>query len=273
MSAQQLLADGKIDDALAEVQQALRARPADGANRAFLVQLLLVKGDWERAAKQVESLAQIDPGKAVEAQITRQCLICETQRARVFERGADPTILGEPPEWIGPLVAANKALVEGRHAQAASLRQIAFEGAPASAGRAGGEAFEWLADADERLGPVFEAFLQGTYYWIPVHRVTRLEVTPPKYLQDIVWASVTLTTTAGGAMAGLMPVRYPGSPGPEDAHRLARATAFETIGGEGDDEDAGVRLGRGQRVWITDSADLSMLEAGILEFEHAGVEA
>lgn len=265
MSAQQLLADGKVDEALAEVQQALRAKPADAAARSFLAQLLMVKGDWERAAKQVDSLAQINPKMAVEAQIARQCLICETQRARVFEKGADPTIMGEPDEWIGNLVAANKALVAGRIEKACELRDSAFAQAPATSGRAGGQAFEWFADADERLGPVLEAFLQGSYYWIPVHRVARVEVTPPKYLQDIVWTSVTITTTAGGTVAGLMPVRYPGPPGPEDPHRLARATSFEMIG----DPEGGVRIGHGQRAWITDNADLPMLEAGVIEFDHA----
>lgn len=271
MSAQQLLADGKIEEALAEVQQFLRAKPADAASRAFLAQLLMVQGEWERAAKQVDSLAQINPHMAVEAQIARQCLVCETQRARVFERGADPTIMGEPDEWIGSLVGANKALVAGRLDKAAELRDAAFAGAPATGGRAGGEPFEWLADADERLGPVLEAFLQGTYYWIPVHRVARLEITAPKYLQDIVWASVTIATTAGGTVAGLMPVRYPGAPGPEDAHRLARATSFETVGDGA--EGGGVRIGHGQRAWITDGADLPMLEAGVIEFDHAEAEA
>jgi len=270
MSAQTLLADGKVEEALAEVQQALRAKPADGAGRAFLSQLLMVKGDWERAAKQVESLAQIDPGMAVEAQIARQCLICETQRARVFEQGADPTIMGEPPEWMGSLVAANKAFVAGRYEKASALRDEAFEKAPASSGRVGGESFAWIADADERLGPVFEAFLQGSYYWIPANRVVRLEVTPPKYLQDVVWASMSITTTAGGTVAGLMPVRYPGPPGPEDSHRLARATGFETVGGDG--EEGVVRIGNGQRVWLTDAADIPMLEAGVIEFDHAEAE-
>jgi type VI secretion system protein ImpE len=271
MSAQQLLADGKVTEALAEVQQTLRAKPADGAARAFYAQLLMVQGEWEMAAKQVDSLAQIDPKLAVEAQIARQCLICETQRTRVFEKGVDPTIMGEPSDWLGSLVAANKAFIAGRHEKAAELRDAAFSAAPATSGRAGGQAFEWMADADERLGPVLEAFLQGSYYWIPMHRVSRIEVTKPKYLQDVVWASVQITTTAGGTVAGLMPVRYPGTPGPDDLHRLARATSFETVGGVGD--EGGVRIGHGQRAWITDSADMPMLEAGVIEFDHAETEA
>ena len=36
-------------------------------------------------------------------------------------------------------------------------------------------AFEWIADADDRLGPVLEAIVNGRYYWVPFERVRRIQ--------------------------------------------------------------------------------------------------
>ena len=36
-----------------------------------------------------------------------------------------------------------------------------------------GHGFEWIADADSRLGPLLEVILEGKYYWAPFCRIAR----------------------------------------------------------------------------------------------------
>jgi type VI secretion system protein ImpE len=265
MSTQELLAQGRLADAMGEMQAVLRDKPSDVASRASYIQALLVAGEWDKALKQLQVLGSTDPTKAVEVEIARQAIACERVRESVFADGRDPMIMGEPSQWIADLVAANKACAESRWGDAARLREKAFEGAPVSGGSIEGTRFEWIADSDERLGPVVEAYLQGSYYWIPFNRISRMDIVEPKYLQDIVWIGATITTTTGGTVAALLPVRYPGTPGPDDMHRLARTTSYETLGA--DDPGGGVNIGHGQRVWNTDEGEHPILESRTIEFD------
>lgn len=271
MAAEQLLAQGRAEEALGLVQQTLRDNPSDAGARALYIQILFLRGEWEKADKQLDALGAIDPRKSVEVQIARQAVRCELARQEVFSSGREPFIFGEPPAWMARLVAANKALVAGRADQAAELRDAAFADAPARPGRADTQPFAWLADADERLGPVLEAFIQGQYYWAPLERIAAIEIAAPSHIQDVVWITATLTTTNQGAVAALLPVRYPGAPGPDDAHRLSRATSFEAIGADAQGQ-GGVSVGHGQRLWLTDAAELPILETRRIEFDGAGAE-
>ena len=47
---------------------------------------------------------------------------------------------------------------------------------PSVSGKLDGQAFEWIADADSRLGPVLEACVNGRYYWVPLPRLSRVDV-------------------------------------------------------------------------------------------------
>ena len=53
MTAEQLLRDGKLAEALAALTQQVRAQPADSKLRTFLFQLLVVEGQWQRALTQL----------------------------------------------------------------------------------------------------------------------------------------------------------------------------------------------------------------------------
>jgi len=52
MLAEKMLSAGQLTEALAELQQKVRAEPANAKYRTFLFQLLSVLGDWPRALNQ-----------------------------------------------------------------------------------------------------------------------------------------------------------------------------------------------------------------------------
>jgi len=249
---------GDLDGASALLRAAVRTAPAHPQPRAVLAQLMMVDGQWERATKQLAVLASLDPTFLPMTQLYRAAISGERTRAEVFAGQRAPVILGEPPAWIALFI---QALTAGAEAGAA-LREAGRDGAPAVPGSADGKPFEWLADADPRLGPVFEMLIDGSYYWVPVERVRRLRLEAPKLLRDLVWAQAEVTWVNGGESRALLPVRYPGSECDRDpAIRLARATRW------GAESTVGEPQGAGQRVLVTSGEELGMLGVRELLFE------
>ncbi len=150
---------------------------------------------------------------------------------------------------------------EGNHGAAGPLRQRALDAAPATAGSIDGRAFEWIADADPRLGPVIEAIVAGKYFWVPVEKIRRITIEKPADLRDLVWTPVHFTWANGGEMVGLIPTRYPGSENSDDdLIRLARKTDWVEAAEE-------LSLGLGQRLLATDADDFPLLNVEQIELD------
>lgn len=254
MRAQELLKSGDLDATLAALQAEVRAKPADAKLRIFLFQLLCVMGDWKRAITQLKVSAELDGMATPMAQTYREGIICEVYRAKVFAGEKDPLVFGEPQEWVALLVEAQKHLAAGRPQDAATLRDKAFAAAPAVTGTLNGEAFEWVADADMRLGPILEAVVNGRYFWMPFNAISTITAEPPKDLRDCVWTPVNIVLKNGGDIVALIPTRYVGTAeSGTDAEKLARATDWVDAGGE-------TFVGRGQRLLATDTGDTAIMD-------------
>jgi type VI secretion system protein ImpE len=266
MPALQTLRDGNLDEAIRELQQEVRRSPADAKLRVFLFQLLSVQGQWDRALTQLNTAAELDPSTLIMAQMYREALQCEVLRAEVFAGKKSPLIFGDPPEWIGWLIEALRLAAEanddvGKHAAAQELRMRAFDAAPATAGSVDGQPFEWLADADSRLGPIVEAMVSGRYFWVPVQNIRQIKIEPPTDLRDLVWLPVHFTWANGGEAVGLIPTRYPGSERSSDnLVRLARKTEWH-------EPVAGASLGLGQRMLSTEELDLPLMDVRRIDFQ------
>jgi type VI secretion system protein ImpE len=257
-AAEHLLKQGQPDEALKALFQVVRDKPADAKSRRFLFQLLIVLGDWKRAHTQLQVLAEMDSESMMLARIFEPVLRCEAFRADVFAGKRSPIIFGEPPEWIGSLVQAVEHFGRGEHKAAAGLREKAFDAAPMSSGKLNGESFEWIADADERLGPVLEAILEGHYYWIPFCRIRKILIEPATDLRDLVWVPAQFIWENGGQAAGHIPTRYPGTEQSTDGLlKLARKTDW-VMKGE-------VNVGLGQRILATDVSEYPLLEVRTIE--------
>ena len=74
----------------------------------------------------------------------------------VFAGQRVPLVFGEPERWIALAFEAVKAVAKGDYGAASALRDEAYEEAPTTAGSINGERFEWIADADSRIGPFLE---------------------------------------------------------------------------------------------------------------------
>ncbi|MGE0797072.1 MAG: type VI secretion system accessory protein TagJ [Lautropia sp.] len=246
---------------IGEMQQAaiaqVRSQPADASARMKLFRVFCVTGQWERAVTQLDTASGLDASLAMSSLLYKQAIACERFREAVFAGRRTPVVLGEPQPWLGWMIEALRS--EPQRAEA--LRAQALDAAAACPGTLDGAPFEWLADADPRLGPVLEAFIDGKYYWLPFERISALAMEPPDDLLDLVWARVELTLGNGGTKHVMVPARYPGSEtGSDDAIRLARRT--EWIGSE----EAGYR-GLGQREWVTDRGETGLLDVRQVQFD------
>jgi type VI secretion system protein ImpE len=259
--ADEYLKTGDIDQALKVLQDEVRAEPAKPQLRVFLFQLLSVMGNWERAMTQLNVVAELNPEAGLQAEMYRPALNCEALRTAIFAGGRSPLIFGEPEEWVGWLAQALVLLGEGKTGAAQELRARAYEAAPAIAGKINGEPFEWIADADSRLGPVLEAIINGKYYWVPFSCIRAITIDAPKELRDTIWITSYLTWTNEGRAAALIPVRYAGSETSEDnLCRLARKTEWVDAGGD-------CFQGVGQRMLATDQGEYPLLEIREIVFE------
>ena len=265
-SAEQALREGDPDAALRSLQDGVRVRPADAKLRVFLFQLLCVMGQWPRAQTQLELCGELDAGTLAMVNTYREALKCETLREAVFAGKNTPMVFGKPQAWVALLIEALRCDARGDHASAARLRDDALEAAPATPGKLAGNLadnpaaspdgtpFEWIADADSRLGPVLEAIINGRYCWVPFSALAKVAIEAPADLRDLVWSAAQLEFSNGGSSVALIPTRYPGTAEQADgALRLARRTDWLELG-------ATHFRGLGQRVLTTSAADVDLLQ-------------
>ena len=264
-----LLAAGDPQGALELLQSLVRQRASDAKLRVFLFQLLCVLGQWPRALNQLQVCGEMDAGTLAMVNTYREAVQCELLREAVFAGKTTPLVFGQPQEWVAPLVQALQADGAGDTGLAARLRADAFEAAPATPGTLDGEPFEWIADADSRLGPVLEAVINGRYGWVPFSSLARVAIEPPEDLRDLVWVPAHLWFAGDGEAVALVPSRYVGSGAAADgALRLSRKTEWLPIGPD-------QYQGMGQRLLTTSASEQGLLQVReiVLHGNAAGAAA
>ena len=260
-SARDFLREGNLNATLEALQDEVRANPADAKKRTFLFQLLAVLGNWDRALTQLNVVGDLDASALAMVQTYRELLSCEALREAVFAGSRSPLVFGDPEQWIAMVLEALKLDAKGNHEQAQAMRAEAYDAAETTAGAIGDDRFEWIADADSRIGPFLEAIVNGNYYWVPFSRIRSISLEPPEDLRDLVWAPAQFTWANGGETVGFVPARYPGSTGGEDSRlALGQKTEWEQKA-----ED--VYFGTGQRVLATDAGDYAFLEIRQVELD------
>ena len=261
MTAETLIHAGDPVAALQALQDQVRSKPADAKLRIFLFQLLAVNGDWKRAQVQLEIAGQLDSEAEPMVQAYRDVINCELHREAVFEGKSKPLIFGEPEDWVASLVEAQQAFAKGDMDTFSALNAQAFENADTRSGRINDEGFEWLADADQRFGPVFEFIFNGQYYWVPMSRVAKLHTEKPTDLRDLIWLPAEVMWINGGKIMVMIPVRYPHIEGVSGPGLLSRRTDWVS-------HDGGISEGTGQRIFASDQQDYSILQVRSIEFNE-----
>ena len=257
MDPKALIDEGKLDDALNALQERVRQDLSDVKLRIFLFQLLVVMEQWDRALTQLNVIGEMDVAALPMVQTYREAIQCVALRNNIFSGSLTPLIFGEPQPWLGLLLKALKYDGQGDNTHADMLRQQAFSVAQSYGGVINGKRFEWVADADPRLGPVLEVIINGRYFWVPVERTLRIELEPPADLRDSVWMSASFTWINDAQTVGLIPSLYPGT--------LAQANNAMLPGHLTEWEE-----GLGQRMLVTDGGEYPLMDVRVIKFDSYG---
>jgi type VI secretion system protein ImpE len=238
MTPQELLRAAKLNEAIRVLGSEVRENPTDIKRRTFLFELLCFAGEFDRAAKQLNVLAQGSADAENGALLHRSALVAERQRGLFFESG-----------------------------ESASVEQV-------SASRSGtinGRSFTTLEDADPRIGPRLEFFVAGEYMQLPFEYINTIRMEAPRLLRDLLWATarITASPTAKSGELGevLLPVLYPFSwKYPSDEVRLGRVTEWQNVNGKGE-------LPAGQKLLVVDGEEIvPFLEIREITFNSSAVE-
>ncbi|HSI49060.1 MAG TPA: type VI secretion system accessory protein TagJ [Ideonella sp.] len=258
----ELVAAGRPREALAQAQQQVRAKPQDAKLRVLLFQLLAITGQWQRASTQLAVCGELDAEALPMVNTYREALKCELVREAVFDGKTTPMLLGQPAEWVALLVEALRLQAEGQVQAARAMREQALGQAETVAGSLDGAPFEWICDADSRLGPLLEAVVNGRYAWVPFSALSKVQIEAPSDLRDLAWLPAHLCFPNGGETVALIPTRYPRSTTWDDERVwMARRTEWTPLAAPGAEQYAGV----GQRVFATDAGEHSLLDVRCIE--------
>jgi type VI secretion system protein ImpE len=219
-----LYREGKLREAIKALGEELRSNPLDAKRRTFLFELLLFAGEYDRAEKQLDLLAGANAEAAAGTMLYRSALHAERTRQAMFQNHETPPL--------------SDAAVHG--------------------GVWNGTAFNEFGDADPRIGDNLEVFIAGSYTWIPIHYLRRLEIEPPANLRDLVWARARVDTSADFRLQELGEVLLPllcplSSKHAEEIVQLGREAAWEP------DEKHG-ELPYGSKTMLIDGAEVPLIE-------------
>ncbi|MDR1967548.1 MAG: virulence protein SciE type [Burkholderiaceae bacterium] len=247
-----------LDGEIAFIQQKIRSEPTVPKWRMGLFQRYCQAGRWQKALEQLQAYARMFPQGEAFAYAYRVALQQEQVRERVFRGELDPPLPEDAQEWLQVLASTLKRESAGS-LTASDLREQALQIAPTSSGTLDDRPFEWIADADLRLGPVCEAIFDGQYQWIPYNRIESIRIVAPSSVCDLVWLSAGIKFWGVESRPALIPARYPLIEGLTDAHLRSALTTWEDQGND-------VWIGRGVRILTTNDEEKSLLDVRRIDF-------
>lgn len=234
MNASQLYQSGRLDEAIQALGTALRDNPTDIRQRTFLFELLCFAGQYDRAEKQLDVIAQSSHDAELGAFLYRSALHAERMRQEMFQAQDGVQAAAESEQVSGTL---------------------------------NGRPFTSIRDADPRIGARLEVFAAGQYTWIPFAHIASLRMEPPKRLRDLMWIPATVRGSAQfrdhdfGEI--LVPALAPQSwRNADDEVRLGRVTDWQSLP---DGSEAPV----GQKMLQVDDELVPLLEVRDLEIASA----
>jgi type VI secretion system protein ImpE len=263
LSASELFRTGKLKEAIAAALEEVRSQPNDAGRRLFLAELLCFGGELERADNHLDAVAGADPQSMPWILTFRQLVRAEQARQDFFSHGRLPEFLTKPEGAIADLLAASTRVRDGSLHEAGMLLEQADQARPRSSGTCDGQKFDDIRDLDDQTSGVFEVLTSnGTYYWIPIHRVESIEFSEPTRARDLIWRRTHMIVSDGPDGEVYVPALYPGAGAdPDDLIRLGRRTDWR--GGDG----SPVR-GAGQRTFLVGEEARSILELKSITFEN-----
>lgn len=228
---------GELNQAVTALGEELRSNPLDSQRRTFLFELLCFAGEYDRAEKQLDVLANQAQGSASAGLLAyRSALHAQRTREAMFRAGSYPLARSEP----------------------------------GGSGSCNGTPFGVFEDTDPRIAENLELFVAGSYTWVPLRFVQALSIEEPAHLRDLLWARgrITLVPDAPFQEMGevFLPVLTPlAHKHPDGAVRLGRATVWAG-------RENGEQIPEGQKLFQVDDEELPFLDVRSITWERSTKE-
>lgn len=258
MRVDELLAEGRLAEALEQQHAAVAADPTQPQLRRQLIELLFFAGRWRDIRHQ---LAQLPPDAFPEGadEERRWHRLVRSERLRSVW-GREPTILPEPP----PRHAlrrrqAWKRLRQARPEEALHAIDAADAHSPGLHGVIDGCPFDQLRDADDRFASILEVFRGGEYLWVPWEALRKVILAPPNRRLDQLYRPATLTLCDGSCLEVDLPLVYPASYRGEGVFALGLETDYLCPDG------GPTRCLGGKRLLVGDADEVRLADCRFLE--------
>lgn len=237
MTAIEIFQSGNLQEAIQALGEEVRNNPLDTKRRIFLFELLCFAGQFERAEKHLNILADASPSAAAGTLLYRSAIHAEKTRQQMFMECAYPAIRD--------------------HAETSCIQDQTC--------------FSAFADADPRIGASLEVFVAGSYTWVALEQIASIEVPKPKRLRDLLWTPAFITAAAAYQSLELgevlLPVLSPLSwKHHYDSVRLGRCTVWE-------EDPAWGEIPFGQKMFRLDEQEIPILELGKIQLSSVGGES
>lgn len=240
-----LLEDCALDEAIEAAKEQVKSAPSDKQARNLYIDLLVIKGDYERADAQCNLATNFSPEEVSGFALLRHQLRAMAARNAWFDEGALPQFIGEPTLREQEVLKLALARRDGATDEAlAILQQLDAEAEALTPTLATGEkSVDFLRDGDDRTPYVLEVLTTGgAYLWVDYARIAGLELEPVTRPRDYAFRLARLTLHDGAVATVALPAIYHGTPA-EPALLLARETSWQK-------GESGLTVGHGQRCLI-----------------------
>jgi type VI secretion system protein ImpE len=237
-----------VDAALAQVKSA----PKDEDARRLLIDLLIVDGDFERADRQADILANTAGALTLGMVLLRGRLRAAKAREAWFTQGAAPAFPEGPTARDEQAMRLGVAMRDGGGAVAKELEALTRVSETDTL-VINGNPIAGFRDADDRVPHAFEVLCSdGSYMWVDFDLVERVEFSPAGAVRDLIWRPAKLTLKSGSQTEIVICATYFSS-SQDDSEKLARSTGWNELPG-------GVMAGQGQKTFLAGDDALLALD-------------
>ncbi|MBP6562001.1 MAG: hypothetical protein KA214_00840 [Neisseriaceae bacterium] len=261
-----------IQDKIADLMDQIRSAPGNQNSRLALIQYLCLAADWDRALKNLGQYQKLFPGDHESAGLFVHNIEAEVRRAHVMAGEMKPMMPAMPTAaealaqqhlallalYLDNKVAESRAYGETLlAAQAANPCRISH--CQDMSQTMDSEA-EWLMDTDGRLAMIWELFIEGKYYWLPLTEIKTVTMFTPQKTTDLLWPLTKVVFKDGREFDGCTPARYPidQTVTLTNDELMCRHTNWQEMGG--------LFCGRGQKTLGGSDMDVGLLDIRSIEF-------
>jgi type VI secretion system protein ImpE len=261
VNIKELIKKGKFSEARAALVLAVKNYPKDTASRTLLFQVLLFSGEWDKAERHLEVLADLDSTMDSGVSLYKNLLKCERERVDVVAQRATPSFLPATPAYFEDYGKACRSIESDRDGGGSDVFRAMESMVPQVTGTVNGVEFLGMRNTDDMLAFALEVFAYDRYVWVPFEAIREIIITPPASLLDLIWIPALITTWGGLSLNGFLPVLYPETwKHEEERVRMGRMTDWSST-------DGGIVRGAGPQVFIFADQDISILDLRDIQFK------